>query len=545
MKNFLFSFLILIAQFSNAQTLEYNFTNPGSNDIRTTSQSKLKLDKGKYYQFKVTNVNPFVYQTTINGSKVTFEYDNSVDTLAIENFVTLPELGDILDMAKNLKILESKNKLLQAQSDPEKFLEILKRIEKKLTEIKLQPVAEYIDFYNSLGHTYNEMILACEFAKEKNGLKNSISNLYTENLKDKTKDLESNLKNSLQSATITINQIIPKIKELKGEGPALIAFIDAYITTAKTDLTEKEKEVQAKGNKATQEDFSRIELMKENIQQAIELKVKSAGINEQVNVLETSANDLNTKLQAAKNKEIVNKIDALKKMVDESEFEVVSAPFMANGDEIEIDIQIKPLDSLKYHKYNLRNEDFTVKYWVNKNSKFFISAGLGYNGFTEYSYSATSKVFNDTTFKLDPVVGYTDTIESIAEKTKYKLNEKTNQGNFGVILMTNFTYRCCRNFSIGGSVGTMIDLNKNLKYVMGVNFSFGFERRLNLHVGMCFGRRTELKSGYNTEDYYDEDLSDNLPTEKLFSKTGSYFVGLTYNLRYKPIKEALFKKDNK
>lgn len=502
----------------NAQT--YKYTIGSTTSEIPESSTERTLENGKKVTFTITGVNPFVYNAEIKGTQVDFEIDVNVDSLLKFTSFIFPELAPLVKTFTKMDQSDEKSEGLIADytkkdNEGEKIADQIKSDYEELKVI--------FDFFKNMGYANLKLVQLCEFAKTKEELVSQKDALLTRLFgeKDPAK-IELTFLDKQRKAKDLIEKIYNNLKKLKKINDELddteeLSKANYLLNSQAMEITGTDK----KGNNTPTKSAKARNVDSHNYDDYIEevddnLEKANEGLDSNYNVLFLNLNGILQNIEISK-------------------YEFTSSPVFVDSDEIEVEYKLIPKQNLLYRKIDIAGSTTTTNFWVKKRWKTFISAGLALNNFKEYNYSEVEgDKINDTTWALKPGVGFTDSLTAINEIQQFSLKRDMSATNVGFVVLANSTYRFCYRFSLGGHIGTMVDLNKHLKFVTGLTFSFGAEKRLNLNVGACFGNYKELKEGYELGKAYGTSLGDNLPLKNKFDvkKTNLCFA-LTYNLNFK------------
>jgi hypothetical protein len=110
--------------------------------------------------------------------------------------------------------------------------------------------------------------------------------------------------------------------------------------------------------------------------------------------------------------------------------------------------------------------------------------------------------------------------------------------DIGMSLLTNFVFKPCYSFGFGGNIGLAINLDKNIRYLLGGTLTWGNRYKLSLHGGAAFGNYTKLSEAYSENTKYKASDFADIPTTKYFG--ASWYAGMSINFRFQQNTRDLF-----
>lgn len=215
---------------------------------------------------------------------------------------------------------------------------------------------------------------------------------------------------------------------------------------------------------------------------------------------------------------VINSIVSNYTRLDKNNFVILSAPIVAEKDEIVFTVNITPKAGLAYNT-PARSLKYDYTIWVKGGTKLIFSSG------PVMSLGLRNQVFSY----------YDSTMVMSEPDSSYQVRIIRKQNNelpdAGIAALMHLGWRCGYGFYPAATIGAMIDLSGKLRFLAGGSLIFGARERFILNGGVAYGAVEHLSSDYVTDRVYAPDnLPDAPPVYDKF-KWGGY-LGVTFSFGF-------------
>lgn len=520
---------------TNDQKLKFN---NGRSDIEL-NKPFVRVKYNSSIKLNVVNVNPFIYDVNFDGKKYDFPSDNVDSVIAY----SIPDISKIIE---KIDTKEKSMMLVERTS--------YSNIETSNYNPVLNKYKIVVSKSNYISNTVSEQYQFKEIIKESSVT--TIKSNY-ETLLKKIFDLPAATTINTKQDFITI--ISDAEKKLK---TAITDFNQVYIEQ-KIDLENKLAIDTLKYNRQKTFLTGRINKLEETIKSGKNAYSKSEFDTRAI--LVEALDDLNDddlksiikyKNTTALIKDLKTKVDTLEKLLNSSQYNqlkkalfdlfvltekplsTISSPvFIADAELMEVSISVIPRDSID--RFRFEKHEFKIPIKTYCRTSVFLSAGPYISGLGNYSYSKVTEHTSGTAYAENNGVINTDSIIG----TKYYDSVKFVRNNspkidMGISILTNFIVKPCYNFGFGGNIGLAVNLDKNIRYLVGGTVTWGNRYKLSLHSGLALGNYTRLSEGYSENKAYKASDFTDVPTAKYFG--ACWYTGISINFRFQQNTRDLF-----
>lgn len=436
----------------------YDFSDPDNLPQNLCNKKSNYIKHGQVARFQVVNVNPFLYKTTINATMV--EYKSDVPS-GITSFL-LPELD-----YEPLMGMSTEGLITSTTSCDTHTVALYKKFKMRYDSVE---ASENLD--------KQILLIAQEDYKTYAAIKAAV---------DAAVKKYFNGKVTIINREILFNKLVSRGDTIRKLVVPLIESCDLMISSIDAISAEKKN----RANPCLDKKF--YENIKSNA---------------------TAANNWVMKDYF----KTINSIISNYTRLDERNFKILSAPVVAEKDEIVFTVNITPKTGLTYNT-PVRSLKIDYPVWVKGGTKLIFSSG------PVLSLGLRNQVFSY----------YDSTIVQTEPDSSYQIRIIKKQNNqlpdIGIAALMHLGWRCGYGFYPAASIGAMIDLSGKLRFLAGGSLIFGSRERFILNGGVAYGAISHLSSDYATDRIYPPDnLPDSPPVYDKFCWGG--YLGMTFSFGF-------------